>query len=149
MKIKLSYVTNSSSCSYIVCIPRGLDSKKLVDEVWGQIEPNIIKEYSEEREDVSDEQMSEEEIKNLKNITSRNIDDLKIGDSKLLEEDCIGYSILRAAVLLGNLVVARDDVGSYEGKIMNIDVNETLNILRKHSDWVEKVLKGVPDEDKT
>jgi len=145
VKIKFSHVTNSSSCSYIVCIPKGLDSEKLVNETWEKFDKALIEEYCELTGYTFEQYSlySKEGFKEIKNEIVLKIDRLKT--ESIFESDYSSYGVLVNILEECKLVVGSVDTGSQMGEIINIDVRETLNILRKHSDWIEKALKGVSE----
>ena len=58
MKLKIDFVTNSSSCSYLVYIPDGFDIKKAIKENQDMIDKQLSKEWISE-EFTKDEFISE------------------------------------------------------------------------------------------
>ena len=105
MKIKNGFVTNSSSTSYIVIIPKSIDSE------------NLLRRFSDE-EEFYDEEGEEISIESLVS----HIETLKSGRMIFGDDlSCEEYEICRDVIEKAGLVFTGVDCGSDRGSLIGVD----------------------------
>ena len=127
MKVKFSFVTNSSSTAYIVFIPDNFKASR----------KDIMDIYSEELEGYYDE-LNEDDI--VKEINEK-IEDLKFGETIWEYDEYMAYAIIRGLCSYHDFILTSLDVSSDgNGTITNIKKEKFIDILVSH-DNLDDVMK--------
>ena len=132
MKRKIDFITNSSSCSYLVYIPDSFDFKKAIEDNMELIDKELSKEW------IAEEFSKDEfilELKQMYSYLSRN------GETSA--ESFEVYSVLSDILSKNSFIVEGIDCGENESSFM-ININSKqhqktiANIVNKKGVQVEK-----------
>jgi uncharacterized protein YeeX (DUF496 family) len=108
MKIRTGFVSNSSSSSFVVLLPKD----------WEPTDKELLKNMA----DFIDEKLALEEVKKA-------IKSLKNGGSISEQEDHVEFRVLEA-LIPDDYIVTSFDVSSGDGEIQGLDVAKVKKILK-------------------
>jgi len=132
MKLKIDFVTNSSSCSYLVYIPDNFDIKKAIKENQDMIDKQLSKEW------ISEEFTKEEfEIEMIHNHFAL----IKSGETNAYPFE--PYQVLSDIYIKNSFIIHSAELGGENESSFMININSTS--CKKQ---IEKINTGVKIEKK-
>jgi hypothetical protein len=140
MKIKLDFITNSSSTTYVVCIPNDF-----VIDVPDFIDSEYYEETIDDEEDLTEDIV----LKGLNLI----LDKLRTSgmiweDDTILDTQVPGLHIMSDIMEKNDFVINAIDSGSDDGKIIYLTDKQIEKIMKLKSGELLQKIKVVDHEDK-